>query len=352
MSKKDQTIQSSLVKESFKEAFKKCTPLVTTIEITQSCNFKCTHCYNYDRSGPMPKELSENSLSDSEIIQLIKEVSDLGGLYLNISGGEVLTHKSLNKFVEYAKSLNLLVKIKTNGALLTKEKLLDLYNVGLDGLDVSLYGDNEKTYKEFTSSAEFNKVKNALKLSKDVDLDIHVSIILHRNNVDELDSMISMCEDLGIPFQISYEVTKRYDDSTDSRNSEITLKQFEDLLKSKHSHYFMSYNPDHSFQCSCARSVLGIGSSGDIYPCIGAPIHSGNIRENSLKNIWNDSKELNKIREIEREDFKECVKCDVKEFCTRSSGSMFINTGNYLGCEDIIYKQAELRKKYYKPSSD
>ena len=192
----------------------------------------------------------------------------------------------------------------------------------------------------------------AIKVAKRIGLDIHVSIILHRNNVDELDSMIEMCEEFGIPFQISYEVTKRYDDTEDSRDSEITLDQFENLLQSKHSHFFMAYNPEHSFQCSCARSVLGIGSNGEIYPCIGAPILSGNIREKSLTETWSSSTELKKIREIKRDDFKDCIKCDVKEFCTRSSGSMFINTGDYFGCEEIIYAQATLRKKYYNSSSD
>ncbi|WP_164848204.1 radical SAM/SPASM domain-containing protein [Halobacteriovorax sp. HLS] len=352
MDKKDQIIQSSLVKETFKEAFRTSTPLLTTIEITQSCNFKCTHCYNYDRSSAPPKDLIEDSLKDSEIIQLIKQISDLGGLYLNLSGGEVLTHPSLGRFISYAKELNLLVKIKTNGALLTQKKVQELYDQGLDGLDLSLYGSNEKTYKDFTNSSNFSNVLSSLKSSKEIGLDVHASIILHRNNVNELDEMIKICEDLKIPFQISYEVTKRYDDTENSRDQEITIEQFEALLQGKHSDRFMSYNTDNSFQCSCARSVCGISSSGDVLPCVGAPIKSGNIRNQSLSEIWKNSDELNKIRQIKKDDFKECVICDVKDFCTRSSGSIFINTGNYLGCEEMTYKQASLRKKYYKTSTD
>ena len=352
MSKKDHVIQSSIIADSFKEAYKESSPLVTTIEITQSCNFKCSHCYNYDRSKAPPKELIQDMLTDSEIIQIIKEVSDLGGLYLNLSGGEVLTHPSLITFIKYAKTLNLLVKLKTNGALLTPIKIQNLYDNGLDGLDLSLYGDNEQTYKEFTSSKNYDEVIEGLKLSKKVGLDTYVSIILHKNNVTQLGSMIEMCEEIEVPYQVSYEVTKRYDDSTGSRDHEIDLDQFEELLKGKYSHLFMSYNPEHSFQCSCARTVCGISSSGDVYPCIGAPIKSGSIRDTSLQNIWNNSTELNKIRDIKKADFVECNKCDVKEFCTRSSGSIFVNTGDYFGCEDTIYNQAKLRKKHYKTSSD
>jgi radical SAM protein with 4Fe4S-binding SPASM domain len=352
MSKKDHVIQSSIITESFKEAYKDSSPMVTTIEITQSCNFKCSHCYNYDRSKAPPKEIIENTLEDSEILQLIKEISELGGLYLNLSGGEVLTHPSLNTFIKFAKTLNLLVKIKTNGALLNSKKVIELYDIGLDGLDISLYGDDEQTYKEFTSSKNYQEVIAGLKRSKNVGLDTYVSIILHKNNVSQLGSMIKMCEEIEVPFQVSYEVTKRYDDSTGSRDHEITLDQFEDLLMGDFSHLFMNYNPDHSFQCSCARTVCGISSSGDVYPCIGAPIKSGSIRENSLKDIWNNSKELNKIRDIKKSDFQECNKCDVKEFCSRSSGSIYINTGDYFGCEETIYNQAKLRKKHYQASSD
>ncbi|OUR96690.1 hypothetical protein A9Q84_10125 [Halobacteriovorax marinus] len=352
MSKKDLKPQTSLITESYKLAFEDYIPLNTTIEITQNCNFRCDHCYNFDRSKEMPKEIKENALSDAEILQTIKQLSDLGCLYLNLSGGEALTHPALLKFVEFAKSEHLHVRLKTNGSLLTTNMVEKLYHAGLDGLDLSLYGDNEKTYQEFTGSKLFKKSIEGLERAKEIGLDTHMSIILHRENIDQLDSMIQLAENLEIPYQASYEVTKRYDDSTGSRENELTIEQFETLLKGPHSHLFNTDNSDRALQCSCARSICGISSTGIVYPCIGAPINSGDLRKQSLKDIWENSSEFKKIRKLEEKDFMSCMECDVIEYCSRSSGSIYINTGDYTGCDQSIYEQAKSRKKFSLASSD
>lgn len=352
MSKKDLKIQTSIITDTYKVAFDEHIPLNTTFEITQNCNFRCEHCYNFDRSKEMPKETKENLLSDSEIIQTIKQLSELGCLYLNLSGGEVLTHPSVVSFVEFAKSEHMHVRLKTNGSLLTESIVEKLYSSGLDGLDLSLYGDNEVTYQEFTKSSQFKKSIEGLKRAKAMGLDVHISIILHRENVKELDSMIKLSTDLDIPYQVSYEVTKRYDDTSDSRENELTISQFKSLLKGPHSHLFKTNNSDHALQCSCARSICGIGATGIVYPCIGAPIESGNLREKTLKDIWENSHEFKKIRNLKQGDFKSCVDCDVIEFCSRSSGSVYINTGNYTGCEKSIYDQAVARRDFSLSNSD
>ena len=334
----------SLMDKSFAYAYQHCIPLVTTIEITQACNFACKHCYNFDRTNPMPQSLKENQLRPEEILRLIEELSQSGTLYINFTGGEPLLSPYLESYITHCRLHHLEPRVKSNGALITHDRAQSLKKAGLTSLDISLYGMKEETYLNFTRQqfglkAVVQGIENALESG----LEPQVNIILHRYNVNELSAMISYCENLQIPFQLSIEVTASYDGGKSSKDVEITKEQFSELLQGPYGHFFEYNNQEKNLQCSCARSVCGISSTGEVYPCIGAPLKSGNLREDSFKDIWANSHTLNQIRLLGKKDFLSCQTCDHIEFCQRSSGTTYINTGIYTGCDDKTLEQAEIR---------
>jgi radical SAM protein with 4Fe4S-binding SPASM domain len=93
--------------------------------------------------------------------------------------------------------------------------------------------------------------------------------------------------------------------------------------------------------------VCGISSKGEVYPCIGAPVPSGNLNVLSFEEIWNHSPVLNKIRNLQSKDFVECQKCQYIEYCSRSSGSIYTNTKNYTGCDSSTLMQAKKRETFF-----
>lgn len=338
---------SALLDQMIQKARNICLPLVTTFEITQHCNLKCHHCYNFDRNKEMPQTLQEKGLSPDEILRIIDEISKSGALYLNLSGGEVLLHPHLDEFIKRARKNHLEVRIKTNGLLLTEARCLKLDQSGLAGLDISLYGFSDFSYDKITGKkGMFKKALKGIEAAKSQGFDLNINLILHRYNVDELKAMISYCQDNEIPFQLSTEVTERYDQSFGAKDFEITKEQFEDLLRGEFSEAFMHFNTEKSLQCSCARSVCGISSTGEVYPCIGAPIPSGNLREKSFADIWENSVPLNQIRNLEKKDFSSCSTCKFIDYCNRSSGSIYTNTQNYTGCDAVTLEQAKSRKDF------
>jgi radical SAM protein with 4Fe4S-binding SPASM domain len=329
MSAKDQFYKTTLLEGMIKKASAACIPLVTTLEITQSCNYKCHHCYNFDRSKEIPENLKANFLKPEEILSIIDEVAKAGALYLNFSGGEALLHPHLDDFIKRARSHHLEARLKTNGSLLTKERCEKLDLAGLAGMDVSLYGFSEKSYALLTGkSGMFVKTLEGIKTAVAQGFNVYASIILHRYNIDELKLMVDFCLENSVSFQFSTEITERYDDSSGSRDFEITEEQFTEQLSGEFADIFLLLNPEKSLQCSCARTVCGISSTGEVYPCIGAPIASGNLREKSFEDIWKNSEVLNNIRNLKSTDFKSCQTCDHIEYCNRSSGSVYVNTKN------------------------
>lgn len=349
MSAKDQFTKTSLLEAMIQKAREACIPLITTLEITQSCNYKCHHCYNFDRSNDLPEKLKANALRPEEILRIIDEVASSGALYLNFTGGEALLHPHLDDFIKRARTHHLEARLKTNGSLLNKERCEKLDLAGLAGMDISLYGFSEYSYEKLTGKkGMFQKTLEGIKAAKIQGFDVHASIILHRYNIDELKLMIEFCQQYAIQFQFSTEITERYDDSAGSRDFEITKEQFKEQLAGEFSDIFMHLNPEKSVQCSCARTVCGISSTGEVYPCIGAPIASGNLREKSFGDIWKNSEVLNKIRGLKSFDFKSCVTCDHAEYCSRSSGSVYINTNDYTGCDPVTLQQAKLRHEFHR----
>jgi radical SAM protein with 4Fe4S-binding SPASM domain len=343
MAQKDPFLKYGLLEQALNYAYDNCIPLIATLELTHDCNLSCVHCYNFDRTTQKKSPLKKLFLSDQEIESVIIDLSKLGTLFINFSGGEALLHPSLHKFISLTKSLHMEARLKSNGILLDQRKIEELLDSGLNSIDISLYGHNNEIYSHFCNSADgFSKVEAALKILATSKLDTHINVILHKYNVENIRELINFCEELQLPFQFSTEVTSRYDNTSTSRVHEMTVEQYQGLLQGEFAHYFQGDLQDNGLQCSCARSVCGISVTGDVFPCIGAPIPSGNIRKKSLIDIWNNSNELNKIRGIKREDFKDCIKCEYIESCNRSSGSIYVNTGNYTGCEETTYKLAKI----------
>lgn len=339
---------SGLLTELGQEAFKKNIPLFTTIELSQNCNFKCGHCYNFDRTTPQRNEENRTSLSYENWVKVIDEIMKEGAFYICFTGGEILMYPRLWELVDEVTKRNGIVKLKSNGALFTEDNVSRILSHKVSAVEISLYGMSEDSYSRFIGkTGMFEKTINGIRRLCATGISVTLNIILNRINVSEIDEMVAFAESLNVPYNFSDEITRRYDDTDSSLDFNLTDEQYETLLNGKQGTSFKIKHDlkNHSFQCSCARNVCGIGFNGDVYPCIGAPMKVASILEKPFSEIWNDSPEFKKIRGISNDDFKECITCDVSEFCNRSSGSAYANTKNYFGCDPTSKRIAELRKR-------
>jgi uncharacterized Fe-S radical SAM superfamily protein PflX len=132
---------SELRSRLFRVAEEKCIPITATIEVTLRCNLRCVHCYNFDRSLPVIDPNPEPELSSDEIISAIDQLRTAGCLYLSFTGGEALLHPSLLTFLQHARRRRMLVRMKTNGALLTSERMDQLVAAGTHSGDTMFIED-------------------------------------------------------------------------------------------------------------------------------------------------------------------------------------------------------------------
>jgi radical SAM protein with 4Fe4S-binding SPASM domain len=181
--------------------------------------------------------------------------------------------------------------------------------------------------------------------------------LLVQSNTNEVDRMIEIANELAVPYSVDPQITSRYDGSRSSLDLRIDHKSLEQIYRGPLKPLLAGPpgNAD-SVQCSCARAVCGISAFGEVYPCIGAPVPSGNLREHSFREIWRDSPVLRRIRELRADDFPACNNCQHRPYCRRSSGVIYTNTGTYTGPDkfggDWVCGEAEIIHRIHDETAD
>ncbi len=345
----------SVTARVWRTAFRTCTPLGATIEITLRCNLRCAHCYNFDREVPYPKTRAASELTPPEIVALIDALAEAGTLFLSFTGGEALLHPHLEDFVRHARERRFAVRVKTNGTLLTPPRVSRLQAAGVLGVDVSLYGARPETHDAFTADpGSFERTVAGVRSARDAGMKVRVSVSVMRTNAAEMGEMIDLIESLGVVANLDTHITPRYDGEQGPVGLRVDAETLEQLYRGPLRQLVGApdCSPDRSVQCSCARSVVAIVSNGDVYPCIGAPLRAGNVREQTFAEIWATSPVFLKIRGLTLDDFSACKPCPDRPYCRRSSGVVYVTTGDYTGPEEWTCMEAAVLHRIHGAEPD
>lgn len=173
-------------------------PYSISLDITNKCNFRCLHCYN--RSGE--NFTIEDELSDEEIIEFIKEVSNIGLENFCFCGGEPLLRKNL--IVQCAKILAekkvRTIAIVTNGFLVDEEVAQELHEAGINSVQVSLDGSTADTYEHIRGvKGSFQRAINALKLFKKVGIrQVSSAFCPTSFNYMQIEEVYNICTEIGV----------------------------------------------------------------------------------------------------------------------------------------------------------
>ena len=82
--------------------------------------------------------------------------------------------------------------------------------------------------------------------------------------------------------------------------------------------------------CSVGLTYAGLTASGDLLPCVPAPIKLGNLLEHDLEEIWTKNELLNYVRN--RRALKgSCKKCGYNGLCGGCRYTAYITGGDWLG---------------------
>ncbi len=324
-------------------------PFYIQWHITNLCNLRCQHCYQDDFSKQ--KDLDWSGLKRiSDNIHATLEQWEKNGC-IHLTGGEPLLKSELFLLLEDLNQRRMIQElgIITNGLFLNMDVIEKLSTFSkLKKVKVSLDGANPQINDSIREKGNFEKViQNISLIKKENRFETIIMFTAMARNFRSLPSFIRLCQNLGvdglilerfIPWGRGKEIRDEVLDKTEWRELVETLFELFSI-NMEEDHFY----PHQAFQiffkedemellgapCVIGRDGLCIMPEGEVYPCRRFPISIGNLLEVPLKQIWEESEILEKLRRKENLKGK-CRVCEIKD-CRGCRSLTLALTGDYLG---------------------
>ncbi|MBI4556225.1 MAG: radical SAM protein [Candidatus Hydrogenedentes bacterium] len=321
-------------------------------EVTRRCNLRCKMCQYIDWLETVPTRVqADGELTTDEWLNVIDQTNRFS--LITFTGGEVFVRKDFMRIFEHACSKRR-VHFISNATMLTDERAKRCAELapnrfggkGFNFAGVSIDGTREIHDTIRAQRGAYDKSMNGIRAlaqyrkesGKRAPL-IHINTVIQSENLDCLRELPAIMAEAGadvlnlLTEMRSHDIPNlgQVDPGTFTRSDftiptitrakldeslRATLEQaaragievrlprmpYEELLN----HYDAGYDLA-DFECRSIWTNLYVGSKGGVYPCFIYKV--GNVREQSLKEIWNSPK-LRDFRRRRREGgFAVCRGC-------------------------------------------
>ncbi|MDR3233915.1 MAG: SPASM domain-containing protein [Planctomycetaceae bacterium] len=100
--------------------------------------------------------------------------------------------------------------------------------------------------------------------------------------------------------------------------------------------------------CSAGMNILSISPNGLVSPCVALPLTVGDVRKQSIIDIWKHSRTLAAWQSIALNDFDECGMYSECSHCDICPGKAMVQTNNVLGKMETLCHSAKVRRNVYR----
>ncbi len=314
-------------------------PIDVQIELTERCNFKCRHCYNYWR---YEKDGVKQELGIVQFLTILKILKDGGVSVITLTGGEpFLRSNVLFALLKNAKSYGMEVGLNSNAALIVADYANQLKKFGLDHALCSVLGI-EQTHNLIVGTKDgFSHTMKGVKNLVKAGINVAINMVVSKLNQNELYETGKMLSGYGIrtfcatPMVPSHESNKPY-----ALSGEECKKALKTLLRLRKDFGFnidtlepiarclFNENEEDDFIqffgnriCSAAVTSCAISSVGRMRPCIHADKDFGSLLQDDLLSIWGKMSPWSD-EEILPNECKECTATAICEGGCRMSAKI------------------------------
>jgi MoaA/NifB/PqqE/SkfB family radical SAM enzyme len=268
--------------------------------VTYNCQCDCLHCSAVDYQEKTRREAS--ALSFVELKGAIEQTVDLGTTCVVLTGGEPLLYEKIYDLIGSVDKNRSVCTIFTNGEFLLEHTVARLKQAGVFGVFVSLdHSDPEEHNINRQRPGLAEKAYRGLRLCQEAGILTGVSTYATKEKIQsgELDAMMNLARDLNVLEVFLFDVipTGRLaaqhecmlsdaDAShiVDFRAKYTAMPEFPRII---HQTMFSSIAyPCVAEGCPAGMVQVHLRANGDVSPCDFTPYSFGNIRQKSLKEIW------------------------------------------------------------------
>jgi PqqA peptide cyclase len=284
-------------------------PFSLIAEVTHRCPLHCLYC-----SNPLELQGADEELSTEDWKRVFREAAQLGILHVHLTGGEPLARKDLPELIAAARAAGLYVNMITSGVGLSEERLATLVEAGLEHLQLS-FQDIDETSANHIAGTRSHALKLALvPVLKRFPLAFTVNLVVHRMNLDRLETFITLAEQLA-PDRLEIAHVQYYGWALKNRSllmptqeqvdrSIPIVEAAKERLKGKI--HVEAVFPDYyaSLPKACVggwgRQMMLIDPVGQAMPCHAAAVipglHFDSVRDHGLGWVWQSSPAFNRFR--------------------------------------------------------
>lgn len=171
------------------------------IKPTFACNANCKNCiYRRELYNKLRKE---DLLTFDDWKRILKEAYQLGAKLFIISGGEPTLYPRLPELIEIGRSYGWIIKLNSNGSMITPEYAETLIRAGLNFITISLYTPYPDISTQMRGTNQlWMKTISAIKILSQLEkkypyFKVNTQSILVRENFNSFAELLKLHYELG-----------------------------------------------------------------------------------------------------------------------------------------------------------
>ena len=298
--------------------------------LTERCNLRCSHCYQTGSSG--------DELSLSEVKEVISEIAETFRSWsasydiavtpgFNITGGEPFLSEHFFAVLENLRDHGFAVYVLSNGTLICREKARLMARSGVSGVQVSVEGP-EHIHDRIRGKGSFAASVRGVQHLLDAGLEVTLNTTLSDINADSFMEMVGLAQSQGVqrlgfsrlvPSGRGRELMKHmlpkervrdlYERITAADTAGLEIVTGDPVASQMRAALDVGVEGDVPVGgCAAGVSGMTILPDGTLVPCRRLPTPVGNIRKDSLREVWATSETLLKLRD--RKSYRgKCGRC-------------------------------------------
>jgi radical SAM protein with 4Fe4S-binding SPASM domain len=370
-------------------------------ETTAGCNLECIHCRRLDVS----KQLMQSDLTTMEALQFVRNLAEFAQPILVLSGGEPLFRPDIFQIATHATEHGLPVALATNGTLIDERMAHAIVDSGIQRVAISIDGADETTHDNFRRQpGSLAAALNGFRHLRRLGMSMQINCTVTKHNVHQIDTLYAAAKELGadalhlfmlVPVGCGVQIAESnalpaeeyervlnwmYDKSQERA---LHLKatcapHYFRILRQRaaadHVHIEASHSHGKPEQvaarvtghghhggrgggspnmaamtkgCLAGSAICFVSHTGEVFPCGYLPVSAGNVKRQSMQDIWEQSEIFARLRDVEQLEGK-CGLCEFKRICLGCRARAFYAMhGNYMAEEPFcIYKPRRMQQQH------
>ena len=265
-------------------------PEIIEVELTNDCNMGCLHCH---RTLFMTKKVG---YMEFEIFKkIIDEITHYPVKFLRLVGqGEPALHPQFREMMEYVAGKSIKIELTTNGEIFEVFPFEEIVSWDIDIIGVSVDGIDEPSYNKIRKGGDYEKLKKNI-----------TGFYQFRNRVKKSYPMICV-RNVILPNYTPAQL-ENFNFQWRNASDQVTHNTFHDKIQKS--------SPTGYSRCTDIFFYAHFNFDGSIRQCAYDFLYGnnemiGNIKKDSIKNIWNSESIKNLRWRHYKKDFPEaCQKC-------------------------------------------